>query len=169
MLDHYAGQRAAYDDLAAKKQLPGSILYSEPAYQALHLMDLDRMIAALKTYEARRGAPYATLAVLDANDVTPLALGRTPLPGLTISFDPDRGFPRERYGAMAAALAKADLILVPHCPATPARNLIREAMRPALEGRLPIPIGRCYTGYERASQNVALAGAGAAAADEKPR
>jgi hypothetical protein len=149
MLTHYEINRAAYAGLAAKGELPSTILYSDPDYQALHLLDLSAAIAALASHEQSLGKRYASLATLDANDLLPMLLQRQPVKGITISFDPARGYPQSEHPAYVAALASADAILAPHCPETPARQMILAIGSPALKGRTKIALNPCWDLYPK--------------------
>jgi hypothetical protein len=147
MLAHYAKHRAGYADLAAQDQIPSTILYSMPDYQALHLIDLSQAIAALRALEAQRGEAFAQSYTLDANDLLPLLLGKTPVRGVTISFDPSRGYPPSEHAEMLKALREVDVVLAPHCPETPARQAILKTAMPALEGRQVIALSPCWDAY----------------------
>jgi hypothetical protein len=149
LLPHYAAARESYAALADEGEMPNTILYSTPDYQALHILDLSSVIAALKTHEAARGKPYESVATLDATDPLPFLLGRRPVKWITISFDPARGYPASEYPAFAEALLKADAILAPHCPETPARQIILAAAAKALDGREKIRLSDCWDLYAR--------------------
>ncbi len=147
MLDHYASERGAYARLAGEGQMPATILYSTPDYQVLHLIDLSRAAAALRGFEASAGKSLASIATLDSNDLLPMLLGRQPVKGLTISFDPARGYPESEHPRFVASLDAADGILAPHCPETPARLGIMFVARTALQGRTKLALSPCWDLY----------------------
>jgi hypothetical protein len=129
--------------------MPETILYSNPDYQALHLLDLSGAMTALLRFEQETGHVHAAIATLDANDLLPLLLKRRPLRGLTISFDPSRGYPPSEHARYADGLMQADAILAPHCPETPARRLIAQIAAPALAGREAVELTPCWTLYRK--------------------
>jgi hypothetical protein len=144
MLAHYAANREPYRQLSAQNEMPDTILYSTPDYQALYLLDLSQGLAALVAHEGQSGRRYQSIATLDANDLLPMLLKREPVKGITVSFDPVRGYPSSEYTRYAQSLQAADAILVPHCPETPARRTIRSVAQPALEGRQSIMLSPCW-------------------------
>ncbi len=147
MLAQYAAERPAYARLAEQGEMPEAILYSSPDYQALHLMDIANAATALRGWEAQSGRTLSTLYTLDANDLMPRLLSRAPVKGVTISFDPSRGYPRSEHPAFVAALSGAEGILAPHCPETPARRMILAIAAPALEPRERIALTPCWDLY----------------------
>jgi hypothetical protein len=145
MLAHYEANREAYTQLSAHNEMPDTILYSTPDYQALYLLDVSQGLAALVAHEKTSGRRYGSIATLDANDLLPMLLQRAPVKGITVSFDPVRGYPSSEYGRYAQSLRAAEAILVPHCPETPARKTILSVAAPALDGREAFALSPCWT------------------------
>ena len=99
--------------------------------------------------EARTGKRYASLYTLEFVDVMPLLLRRIPVKGLSVAYEPARGYPRGKYPEMLAALATTEAILVPHCPDTPARLDMVEAVGSVLKDRTRLALTPCWDLYER--------------------
>lgn len=149
LAEHFPKFRTTYTSLAQQGQTPSSILYSEPDFQAYFLIDAARAAEALLALEARTGRHYASLYTLEFVDVIPLLLQRVPVRGLTVTYEPSRGYPRGKYPEMLAALARTEAILVPHCPDTPARLEMLEAVASVLKDRTRMALTPCWDLYER--------------------
>ncbi len=149
LAEHYPKFKAAYASLAEQGQMSSSIIYSEPDFQAYFLIDAAAAAQALLAREASIGRRYASLYTLEFVDVMPLVLKRIPVKGLSVAYEPARGYPRGKYPEMLAALAMTEAILVPHCPDTPARLDMMEAVSSVIKDRQRIALTPCWDLYER--------------------
>jgi hypothetical protein len=143
LLDHYAAHRAAYGAMAERGELPSAILFSEPDYQLAWLMSVDRAIGALKAHETRAGRRLASLYALDFVDIFSPLLERDTALHVPIGLDAFRTFP-EPDAEILEALRQVEGILVPSCPETHARRIIRERFAPALTGREVVALTPCW-------------------------
>ncbi|MGL4241545.1 MAG: hypothetical protein ACRCTI_10585, partial [Beijerinckiaceae bacterium] len=84
MLAHYADARGSFEALAKRNLLPSYILFSEIDFQVSWLISTQQAAEAVIAYEARRGRPFERIVTLDFVDAMPVALGRTPLRGMSI-------------------------------------------------------------------------------------
>ena len=151
MLTQYRDFRGSYDALAEAHEVPGTLLYSTPDYQLLYLADIRSAIDLVAANEVATGRVYKQLYTLDYVDVIPFLTGRTPVRGVTVSFDPGRGYPLSEHARMNEALQGVDGILVPHCPETPARKAIAFAALPSLTSREKISLSPCWDLYRTSS------------------
>jgi hypothetical protein len=149
MQGHYPAQRDAHAALAARGEMPSTLLMGGLEFQAFHLLDLAALAEAVRAHEARTGMRLSRLATLDHVDMLPLLLGREPIEGLTVSLDLTRGFPKARHARQVAALSRADGLLVPRCPVTPLRREIETMAAPALAGRQRIALTGCWDLFVR--------------------
>ncbi|MGL4974437.1 MAG: hypothetical protein ACRC56_04020, partial [Bosea sp. (in: a-proteobacteria)] len=149
LAEHFPKFKAAYTSLAEQGQMSSSIVYSEPDFQAYFLIDAAQAATALLAREAAIGRRYDSLYTLEFVDVMPLVLKRVPVKGLSVAYEPMRGYPRGKYPEMLAALARTDAILVPHCPDTPARLDMMEAVNSVIKDRKRIALTACWDIYER--------------------
>ncbi|MGL5362753.1 MAG: hypothetical protein ACRDBH_07730 [Bosea sp. (in: a-proteobacteria)] len=149
LAEHFPKFKATYASLAEQGQMSSSIVYSEPDFQAYFLIDAAQAATALLAREATLGRRYDSLYTLEFVDVMPLVLKRVPVRGLSVAYEPMRGYPRGKYPEMLAALSKTDAILVPHCPDTPARLDMMEAVNSVIKDRNRIALTACWDLYER--------------------
>lgn len=144
----YADRVETFREMADQEILPGQTLYSELDFQLGWLMTVDAGITEILAYEARTGAHFETIMSLNFVNPFPALMGRTGVRHITIGADPFRAVP-EPDGAALAAVAAADLVLLPHCPVTVANEALRKVYAPALVGRREIALGRCWKGFVR--------------------
>jgi hypothetical protein len=115
----YAGNRAVFDDLAARGEMASSLLYADFDFQILHLMTLDRAIDAIRALEAGKGVRFETLMTLDFSNPLPFLMDRRAPLSVTVGSDPFRAVP-PLDAAARAAVGDVHLALLPTCPPTPA-------------------------------------------------
>jgi hypothetical protein len=144
-LELYASARPSFAAFAEAGQMPSPMLYSEPSFQALHLIDLQGALEAVLALEAREGRRFATIAVLDSVDLAAYALQRAPAKGLAVSIDLWRGLPRDNWPALIEGWRRSEALLMPHCPETPLRRQAAAMAQPVLAGRTLTPLNACWT------------------------
>jgi hypothetical protein len=142
---HYASAAPVYAELATRGVLPALQFYSATDYQALMLTQHAEAYRAIRAVEAARGAPFASVALLDFVDPLPRMLGIPPARGLTIGLELSRGVPASRLASLAAAYGAVEALVVLGCPDTAGRLAIREGLAPALLGRERIEASPCIS------------------------
>ncbi len=148
MIDHYAAQQAAYEDLIRRDLAPSYNLYSEIDYQATWLLELQQGARAIKAWEAATGRRLNGSFTLDFTDPMNRLLDRHPPRKVPLAIDPGRSTPPLDVDTLAE-LGRTDAILVPKCPPTAARQMIRDHFAKALEGRERIALAPCWDMYLR--------------------
>jgi hypothetical protein len=146
MLEHYAAQKAAYRDLAARGQMPSHLLSSQTDYQATWLFELRQGLVAIREWEAGTGRRLNGVFSLDFVDPLNRLLGREPPRHVAIGMDPMRTTPPLAKDTLAA-LDRTDAILQPSCPAMVTRAMIAAHFAPALEGRRRVVLSPCWDMY----------------------
>ncbi|PZN99113.1 MAG: hypothetical protein DCF30_12515 [Hyphomicrobiales bacterium] len=142
----YADSIETFRSMAAQEILPGQTLYSELDFQLGWLMAIDAGIAAILAHEAKTGIRFETIMSLNFVNPFPALMGRTGVRHITIGADPFRAVP-EPDGEALAAVAAADLVLLPQCPVTVANQRLHKVYAPALGGRREIALGACWKGF----------------------
>lgn len=142
----YAASPEVFAIMAEQKILPSQTLYSELDFQLGWLMAVDAGIGAILAHEARTGTRFETIMSLNFANPFPALLGRTGVRHIAIGADPFRAVPAPDAAALAA-VAAADLVLLPQCPITVANEALREIYATALAGRREIALGPCWKGY----------------------
>lgn len=142
----YAASTDTYEAIAAQQILPSQTLYSELDFQLGWLMAIDAGIAAILAHEARTGTRFDTIMSLNFVNPFPALMGRSSVRHIAIGADPFRAVPEPDAEAVAA-VAAADLILLPLCPVTVANQALHRVYAPAMTGRREIPLGPCWKGF----------------------
>ncbi len=142
----YAASTDTYEAIAAQQILPSQTLYSELDFQLGWLMAIDAGIAAILAHEARTGTRFDTIMSLNFVNPFPALMGRSSVRHIAIGADPFRAVPEPDAEALAA-VAAADLILLPLCPVTVANQALHRVYQPAMTGRREIPLGPCWKGF----------------------
>jgi hypothetical protein len=142
----YANNRSAFDDIAARGEMPSSLLYSDFDFQILYLITLDRAIDAIRALEAQRGVRFETMMSLDFTNPVPWLMGRRAPVSITVGSDPFRAVPpldaetRKSVGAV-------DLALLPTCPPTPANLKLANHFAEPLARHVRLRLTQCYDGF----------------------
>lgn len=142
----YAASTDTYEAIAAQQILPSQTLYSELDFQLGWLMAIDAGIAAILAHEARTGTRFDTIMSLNFVNPFPALMGRSSVRRIAIGADPFRAVPEPDAEAVAA-VAAADLILLPLCPVTVANQALHRVYALAMTGRREIPLGPCWKGF----------------------
>lgn len=144
----YAASTDTFEAIAAQQILPSQTLYSELDFQIGWLMAIDAGIAAILAHEALTGTRFSTIMSLNFVNPFPALMGRSSVRHIAIGADPFRAVPEPDAQALAA-VAAADLILLPLCPVTVANQALNRLYQPAMTGRREIPLGPCWKGFVR--------------------
>jgi len=148
MLDHYATQSEGYRDLIRRDILPSYILYSEIDYQATWMLEIQQAVTAIKAWESANKRELNGFFTFDFVDPLNVLLQRTPPRVVPVGVDPGRSTPDLQPGTLEA-LGQTDAILMPKCPVTTPREMIRSHFAAALEGRERIALAPCWDMYLR--------------------
>ena len=148
MLDHYATQPEGYRDLIRRDILPSYILYSEIDYQATWMLEIQQAITAIKAWEAANKRELNGFFTFDFVDPLNRLLERSPPRVVPVGVDPGRSTPDLQPGTIEA-LRQTDAMLMPKCPVTTPREMIRSHFAAALEGRERIALAPCWDMYLR--------------------
>lgn len=143
MLAHYPMARGSYELFAKRGVLPSYILFSEIDFQVSWLVSVQEAAEALLAYERVNGKRFNRIASMDFVDPFPVILKREPLRDMSIGNDPERTLMKLHERAIRE-IAAADVILLPKCPATTARNTIADAYAPSLAGRRLVSLTPCF-------------------------
>lgn len=139
----YAANRAAFEDIAARGEMPSPLLYSDPDFQIMYLTAIDDAIEAIRTLEAQRGARFDVIMSLSFTNPTPWLMNRRAPRLITVGADPYRAVPPLDAGARAS-VAAADLVLLPTCPPTPAVSKLADHFSEPLAQHRRIGLTPCY-------------------------
>ncbi len=142
----YASSTDTLETIAAQHILPSQTLYAELDFQLGWLMAIDAGIAAILAHEALTGTRFGTIMSLNFVNPFPALMGRSSVRHIAIGADPFRAVPEPDARALAA-VAAADLILLPLCPVTVANQALHNVYRPAMTGRREIALGPCWKGF----------------------
>jgi hypothetical protein len=142
----YAASIGTFRSMADQEILPGQTLYSELDFQLGWLMAVDAAITEILAHEAKTGTRFETIMSLNFVNPFPALMGRTGVRHIPIGADPFRAVP-DPDGEALAAVAAADLVLLPQCPVTVANEALRKVYAPALAGRREIALGACWKGF----------------------
>lgn len=146
MLDHYATQPEGYRDLIRRDILPSYTLYSEIDYQATWMLEIQQAITAIKAWETANKRELNGFFTFDFVDPLNVLLQRTPPRIVPVGVDPGRSTPDLQPGTIEA-LRQTDAMLMPKCPVTTPREMIRSHFAAALEGRERIALAPCWDMY----------------------
>ncbi len=139
--------RGTYELYAQAEILPHYWLYFDHRFQVNVLETMDQVIAAIHAREAKTGHRYEVIDLRDfANPIT-AAMGRTPAKGVAIGGDPYRAAVplTEEETRM---LAQSDLVLLPTCPVTSAREKLLSDYAAAYDGFRRIRLTDCFDALE---------------------
>ncbi len=145
----YVGSVETFQAIAQQEILPSQTLYSELDFQLGWLLAIDAGIGAILAHEAKTGTRFETIMSLNFVNPFPALMGRSSVRQIAIGADPFRAVP-EPDGKALAAVAAADLVLLPRCPVTVANAALHRVYAPALAGRREIALGACWTGFVKA-------------------
>jgi hypothetical protein len=139
--------RDTYSRYAQHEVLPHYWLYFDHRFQVNVLETMDEVISAIHAREAQSGHHYKMIDLRDfANPVT-AAMGRVPAKGVAIGGDPYRAaFPPN--AEETEMLAQTDLVLVPTCPVTSAREKLLANYAAAYQGFRRIRLTACFDALE---------------------
>lgn len=139
--------RDTYAHYARQGVLPHYWLYFDHRFQVNVLETMDEVIAAIHAREVETGHHYEVIDLRDfANPIT-AAMGRTPARGVAIGGDPYRAaFPLNVEEI--EMLAQTDLVLLPTCPVTSAREKLLVDYAAAYEGFERIRLTDCFDALE---------------------
>ncbi|WP_394689675.1 hypothetical protein [Hoeflea sp.] len=142
-----ADGRGTYELYAKAEILPHYWLYFDHRFQVNVLETMDQVIAAIYAREADLGRRYEVIDLRDfANPIT-AAMGRTPAKGVVIGGDPYRAvLPLTEEETLM--LAQSDLVLLPTCPVTSAREKLLSDYASAYEGFSRIRLTDCFDALE---------------------
>jgi len=139
--------RDTYESYAQSNILPAYWLYFDHRFQVTVLNTMDEVIEAIRAREARLDRHYEVIDMRDfANPVTAV-MGRTPARGVSIGGDPFRAV-LPLTEEEAEALSQTDLVLLPMCPVTVARNKLLGDYQQAYEGFNRITLTDCFDALE---------------------
>ena len=144
----YASSTDTLEAIAAQQILPSQTLYAELDFQLGWLMAIDAGIAAILAHEALTGTRFGTIMSLNFVNPFPALMGRSSVRHIAIGADPFRAVPEPDARALAA-VAAADLILLPLCPVTIANQALHRVYQPAMTGRREIALGPCWKGFAK--------------------
>lgn len=148
MLEHYATQPEGYRDLIRRDILPSYTLYSEIDYQATWMLEIQQAITAIRSWESANKRELNGFFTFDFVDPLNYLLQRAPPRVVPVGVDPGRSTPELQPGTLEA-LGQTDAILMPKCPVTTPREMIRDHFAAALEGRERIALASCWDMYLR--------------------
>jgi hypothetical protein len=139
--------RDSYALYAQAEILPHYWLYFDHRFQVNVLEAMDKVIGAIHAREAETGHRYEVIDLRDfANPIT-AAMGRTPAKGVAIGGDPYRAaLPLTEEETRM--LAQSDLVLLPTCPVTSAREKLLSDYAAAYEGFRRIQLTECFDALE---------------------
>jgi hypothetical protein len=148
MVGVYAENQDMFRHLASLEMLPSPTLYSDHEFQLSWLIALDEGIAAIRRFESDKGLRFGSIMTLNFANPFPALMGRSAVAHIAIGADPYRAVPPPD-ATTTANMQAADLVLEPLCPPTVAIEALKRIYAPALEGKQPIPLGRCWLGHVR--------------------
>ncbi|MEQ8481344.1 MAG: hypothetical protein RIC18_11865 [Hoeflea sp.] len=139
--------RAAYEHYARENILPHYWLYFDHRFQVNVLETMNEVISAIREREAELGRRYEVIDLRDFANPIVAAMGRTPARGVAIGGDPYRAaFPL--IEAEIEMLSEADLVLLPVCPVTAAREKLLADHAAAFAGFRRIRLTGCFDALE---------------------
>lgn len=146
MLALYPGLQPQLAAFRAIGELPAPILPSDFDFQITHLMTFDRVIPAIRAFEADAGVEFETIMVLNFVNPLPWLMDRSAPRHISIGADPGRTVP-EPGGPEAEAVSETDLVLEPKCPGTVATAQLQALYAPMLERHRKVEIDDCFSAY----------------------
>ncbi|WP_422369941.1 hypothetical protein [Hoeflea sp.] len=139
--------RRAYERYAREDILPHYWLYFDHRFQINVLETMNEVIAAIHEREAELGRRYEVIDLRDFANPIVAAMQRTPARGVAIGADPYRAaFPLTDIEI--GMLADSDLVLLPVCPVTTAREKLLADHAEAYAGFRRIRLTGCFDALE---------------------
>ncbi len=142
----YAANRATFEAIAMRGEMPSGLLYSEFDFQILHLQTLDRAIDAIRALEAQRGIRFETMMTLDFSNPVHWLMGRRAPTNLAVGADPFRAVP-PLDAATRTSVGAVDLALLPTCPPTPANLKLAQHFSEPLARHVRVRLTECYDAF----------------------
>jgi hypothetical protein len=142
----YANDRPAFERLAARDEMPSSLLYSDFDFQILYLMTLDNVIDAIRALETQKGVRFESIMALDFANPAPWLMGRRAPASVTVGSDPYRAVP-PLDAATRKAVGSVDLALLLVCPPTPASMKLERHFAEPLSQHRRVRLTQCYDGF----------------------
>jgi hypothetical protein len=139
--------RSAYEHYAREDILPHYWLYFDHRFQVNVLETMNEVIGAIREREAELGRRYEIIDLRDFANPVVAAMERTPARGVAIGGDPYRAaFPLT--DEEVEMLAETDLVLLPVCPVTVAREKLLADYAGAYAGFTRISLTGCFDALE---------------------
>lgn len=139
--------RSAYEHYAREGILPHYWLYFDHRFQVNVLETMNEVIRAIREREAELGRSYEIIDLRDFANPVVAAMERTPARGVAIGGDPYRAaFPLT--DEEVEMLAQTDLVLLPVCPVTVAREKLLADYAEAYAGFRRISLTGCFDALE---------------------
>lgn len=146
MLDLYPRHQQELTAIAAGKELPAPLLYSDLDFQVTNLLAIDRAVDSIRALETKNGVHFDTMMTLAFANPFPYLMDRGAPRLIAIGADPFRAVP-EPDAEVLRAVADVDLALYPKCPNTWANVRLLEIYGPALKDHRRIELDDCFTAY----------------------
>lgn len=146
MLALYPQQQQQLAEVAAAKELPAPLLYSDLDFQITNLLTMDKAVDSIRALEARSGVRFDTIMTLGFANPFPYFMDRSAPRLIAIGADPFRAVPAPDADVLKA-VADVDLALYPKCPGTWANVRLMEIYGPGLKDHRKIELDDCYTAY----------------------
>ena len=112
------------------------------------MLEIQQAITAIKAWEAPNKRELNGFFTFDFVDPLNRLLERSPPRVVPVGVDPGRSTPNLQPGTIEA-LRQTDAMLMPKCPVTTPREMIRSHFAAALEGRERIALAPCWDMYLR--------------------
>lgn len=146
MLTHYPKHQGELEEIAAAKELPAPLLYSDLDFQIGHLISIDRAIDAIYALEAANKVEFRSIMALSFANPFPWLMDRSAPKYIAIGADPFRAVP-DPEPRVLEAVGDVDLALYPKCPMTWANVRLMEIYGGALKDHRKIELDQCFTAY----------------------
>lgn len=146
MLALYPKQQPQLQEIAANKELPSPLLYSDLDFQVANLLAIDRAVDSIRALEAKSGTHFQTIMTLAFANPFPYLMERSAPRLIAIGADPFRAVPTPNDEVLKQ-VADVDLALYPKCPGTWANVRLWEIYGPALKDHRKIELDDCFTAY----------------------
>lgn len=146
MMDIYSRDRAAFEDMAASGEMSDPILYSEFDFQISYLRTVDQAITSIRAIEERNGIRFDTIMSLNFTNPFPYLMDRRAPLHLTVGNDPFRAVPKPESREIAA-VAAADLVLMPTCPVTNANLALEKIYAAGLTKHRRMKLDQCFDAF----------------------
>lgn len=144
----YPNNHKALEDIAATEALPAFLLFADPDYQYLNLLEIQNATVAIKELEAQSGRVFETILNLDFANPFPFILDRVGPKHVAIGADPSRAVPDPDERTLQS-IRNTDLVLLPTCPIHYARKTLEALYMPGLTGHEKRSLTPCFDAYVR--------------------